>query len=80
METIKETIEHLSQYKAEINRKLDNKGNFKHIGFTCKQGEYKLYWFNKTDKNVLDMAFHIASSKSELLLAIQILLKSINQL
>jgi hypothetical protein len=76
----KETIEHISQYKAEINRKLELKGFPSCIGFTLISGRrYDLYWYNRESTQVLN-TYHIASNKAELLLAIQLLLKSVNSL
>ena len=74
----KETIEHISQYKAEINRKLELKGFPSNIGFTLVSGRYELYWYNRESTQVLNL-YHRAANKAELLLAIQLLLKAIVQ-
>lgn len=75
-----EILEHIRQYKLEINRKLDQSGNFKHIGFTYTRGKQPcLYWVNKSDGLVIG-TFHIAANGKELLLAIQLLLKAINSI
>jgi hypothetical protein len=67
----KEIIQHVSQYKSEINRILLNQGKEYQIGFNY-QDSINLYYFGSKDKNIIRTVYN-ANNGKDLLKAIQII-------
>jgi hypothetical protein len=73
----KEIIDHIIQYKSEINRVLELQGKQKRIGFICVSGKSPiLYWVDKDSKAALETIM-MALTPKELLKCIQTVMYTI---
>lgn len=70
-----ELLNHLSQYRAEINRLLAIYGNAKQIGYTLANGKTPELYIVHADKSVHN--FHLANTGKDLLEAIILVHKTI---